>query len=250
MSFVIYLCVLIFTAGAALFGLDLLTAPLPQHPSMHASSSTSASKLARREADARQMREEGTPGTLTPIYPAHPGEKSARGADNTPAETASSGTAARADAAVASSTRASSERQQAAAANENELRPSDVPQSAAQPVAQAAAPHCDVAACASAYRSFRAADCTYQPFTGPRRVCTAAPDTQRSADRMPLRQLASPRQLAQNREPVREVRIMRPPLYARDDMRGDMRNDVDDDADDDGDVGSPIGVLGALFGVR
>lgn len=31
---------------------------------------------------------------------------------------------------------------------------------------------CDVAACTAAYRSFRAADCTYQPVDGPRRLCS------------------------------------------------------------------------------
>jgi hypothetical protein len=47
--------------------------------------------------------------------------------------------------------------------------------------AQAAAPavaapepeaRCNVDACAAAYRSFRPADCTYQPSNGPRRLCT------------------------------------------------------------------------------
>jgi hypothetical protein len=37
---------------------------------------------------------------------------------------------------------------------------------------QAQAPACNVAACAAAYRSFTAEDCTYQPFDGPRRLCT------------------------------------------------------------------------------
>lgn len=32
---------------------------------------------------------------------------------------------------------------------------------------------CDVQACASRYRSFRASDCTYQPYSGERRVCEA-----------------------------------------------------------------------------
>jgi hypothetical protein len=35
---------------------------------------------------------------------------------------------------------------------------------------------CDVQACASAYKSFRASDCTYQPFGGERRVCGKAPE--------------------------------------------------------------------------
>jgi penicillin-binding protein 1A len=37
-------------------------------------------------------------------------------------------------------------------------------------VAQAA-PSCDVQACSRRYRSFRASDCTYQPYSGPRRMC-------------------------------------------------------------------------------
>ena len=34
-----------------------------------------------------------------------------------------------------------------------------------------AAPACDVRACSQRYRSFRASDCTYQPYSGPRRMC-------------------------------------------------------------------------------
>lgn len=36
---------------------------------------------------------------------------------------------------------------------------------------QPPAPSCNLEACASAYRSFTAADCTYQPIDGPRRLC-------------------------------------------------------------------------------
>jgi hypothetical protein len=32
-------------------------------------------------------------------------------------------------------------------------------------------PKCDISACTSAYHSFRESDCTYQPSTGPRRLC-------------------------------------------------------------------------------
>ena len=39
---------------------------------------------------------------------------------------------------------------------------------------------CDVQACSSAYRSFRASDCTYQPFEGARRFCEK-PLVQRTA---------------------------------------------------------------------
>jgi hypothetical protein len=33
-------------------------------------------------------------------------------------------------------------------------------------------PHCDVSLCERYYRSFRASDCTYQPYAGPRQYCT------------------------------------------------------------------------------
>jgi penicillin-binding protein 1A len=35
---------------------------------------------------------------------------------------------------------------------------------------------CDVIACAGAFASFRASDCTYQPYTGPRRMCELRPN--------------------------------------------------------------------------
>jgi hypothetical protein len=46
--------------------------------------------------------------------------------------------------------------------------PGSITSSDASPPAQ-----CDRSACASAYRSFRDSDCTYQPFDGPRRLCEA-----------------------------------------------------------------------------
>ena len=52
---------------------------------------------------------------------------------------------------------------------------------AAEPVA-AAAPKCDVDACALAYRSFTSEDCTYQPLDGPRRLCTRGTPPVAAAD--------------------------------------------------------------------
>jgi penicillin-binding protein 1A len=48
----------------------------------------------------------------------------------------------------------------------------DAPQQAPGARAQAA---CDVNACARRYRSFRASDCTFQPYRGPRRLCPIQP---------------------------------------------------------------------------
>ena len=53
--------------------------------------------------------------------------------------------------------------------------PPSAPQTAtaeAPPPVAVAAPKCDVTAWASAYRSFRESDCTYNPSFGPRRLCT------------------------------------------------------------------------------
>ena len=55
------------------------------------------------------------------------------------------------------------------------VSPSNAPDAIIAPEpAQAAtsAPACNVQACEAAYQSFTAADCTYQPFDGPRKLCT------------------------------------------------------------------------------
>jgi membrane peptidoglycan carboxypeptidase len=36
---------------------------------------------------------------------------------------------------------------------------------------QGAPPSCNISACSRAYRSFRPSDCTYQPYSGSRRLC-------------------------------------------------------------------------------
>jgi membrane peptidoglycan carboxypeptidase len=51
----------------------------------------------------------------------------------------------------------------------DETQVADVPALAASPEGSA----CDVQVCAGRYRSFRASDCTYQPYSGERRVCEA-----------------------------------------------------------------------------
>ncbi len=42
-----------------------------------------------------------------------------------------------------------------------------------QPLGQSSIdqPHCNVSLCESSYQSFRASDCTYQPYSGPRQYC-------------------------------------------------------------------------------
>ena len=85
---------------------------------------------------------------------------------------------------------------------------------------------CDVQACSSAYQSFRAADCTYQPFEGPRRVCEKVPG-QRTArdqtDRTERRQWSRERDVS----PRDSDRTVGRRVYDDPD-----ENDVDDDEDD------------------
>ena len=57
--------------------------------------------------------------------------------------------------------------------NERQDFPETQPRALAEESAQSASGLCDVSACAAQYESFRASDCTYQPFGGgPRRLCT------------------------------------------------------------------------------
>jgi hypothetical protein len=93
----------------------------------------------------------------------------------------------------------------------------------AQPVSTAANNRCDVQGCAGAYKSFRAADCSYQPFQGPRQACVKPPE--------PARVAAQPRAFDADRAGRR--------LSRDDDLRGAERTvrrmTRDDDADFDRD---------------
>ena len=43
---------------------------------------------------------------------------------------------------------------------------------ATSPASAPVSARCNIDTCAAAYRSFRVADCTFQPYEGPRRLCT------------------------------------------------------------------------------
>lgn len=86
---------------------------------------------------------------------------------------------------------------------------------------------CDIQACSNAYKSFRASDCTYQSFDGPRRACTKPP-VQRTVR-------------AQSEEPARRrwIRDEDPRYFGRsrvnratdDDDEGPATADTIDDSD-------------------
>ncbi len=116
------------------------------------------------------------------------------------------------------------------AAREEDTKPAV---SRINPPSEAAASNnrCDVQACADAYKSFRASDCTYQPFEGARRVCEKPP-AGRSAAREVSGEPVQTRKLdreAENRG-YRERTFDRRSRHVSDDDEDDRANI--DDADD------------------
>ena len=217
MRFLPFLAILIVGAGTLLLGVDLMT--LSQKPV--AQLTGAPNKLAQHEADLRaENTESDSSRPLTPLYPASPGgAKDVRvvyppnnqPSDQTAAAKETTGAAPAAESKSEPKPEPKSEpRPDVAKTGDGavppqsapEPQPAQKPQSAkaeepsAQKTAQGAVEHisnrCDVQACASAYASFRASDCTYQPFEGARRVCTAPP-SQRSAQGTRPERIALPR---------------------------------------------------------
>ena len=136
MSFVVYFIVLVITAGSVLFGLDWLHAPMSPMP------------LSQYELHA--ARQLAAPEQAAAAKQAAAPKPSQAAAETKPAP--------------------------ASASQPEPAKTADVPAPAPivtpGPVAAAPPPpKCDIDACTAAYRSFNAADCTYQPFDGPRRLC-------------------------------------------------------------------------------
>lgn len=155
MAFFVYLFVLVVAAGSVIFGLDLTQSPL-QPPPYAAPATRTAYNPPSSIAPAKVHSATAAPVSAKP--PAVPVKVTA---DPGPA------LAARAQAST-----------------------DDAP--AQQPpltTASMSPPnHCAIDACASAYRSFRASDCTYQPFGGDRRLCTKA-----ASSSAPARKVATAR---------------------------------------------------------
>jgi len=131
-SFVFYASLALITAGSVAFGLDWMNAPLPPMPETDAS--VQAAKLAAHVPPPRSVQI----ANVRSVYPARPLPQGAN-ADTTAMVEPQIG----------------------------EPAPSQVAPVAAAPEQ----PKCDIAACSAAYHSFRAIDCTWQPFDGPRRFC-------------------------------------------------------------------------------
>jgi hypothetical protein len=246
MQFLVYLTVLMVSVSTVLLEIHWLTTPPPQpKPAVQASAPPPRPKV------------EGPNAELSPIYPKKVEPVQAAPSQNnvqynaSPATTGNpavkaetTGVAARADnpgntatkretvqqpvsetTGVATRTDAASKTQTAP-----EPDPRNVQASAAQPKqnesdAPGSSNRCDIQACGSAYKSFRAADCTYQPFDGPRRVCGKAPEQRAEREqRADREQRDEPQRRSWNRreEPRDLDRRTRWRVYEEDD------DDVDD----------------------
>jgi hypothetical protein len=221
-----YYTALLFVGGSAalfglgsLFGLGLLSAPsAPRHETIAIDHKPAKldkkAKEARRKADAR----------LSPVYPANPGATGQQ--SNAPKQTAHSdakqpvnsgakqtANSARAETSEAKPPSRAQQGTTGASSADEEADSSSAPTSAS---AQQPA-HCAVRACEAAYRSFRASDCTYQPYTGPRQLCTKPPTPyQRQAVRWRDRDAAPPDEDSDLDGAVAAVRRMTPDFEGSD----------------------------------
>lgn len=186
MQFLVYLTVLMVSVSTVLLEIHWLTTPAPQpKPGVQTSAAPPRPKV------------EGPNAELSPVYP--------KKLEPVPANETTGGSTRSVDSANAASTGQGDSAENAQAY-------------AAQPEAAASNNRCDVQACASAYKSFRASDCTYQPYDGPRRVCSKAPEQRANREQRD----ESQRRSWNRRDDSRDV-----------DRRSRWRvYDEDDDADD------------------
>lgn len=165
MSFILYVVVLVVSVTSVMMGLDWLSTPPPPLPKSVQTvpapakpAATAASKqITSTESAAKQTAAttgKATPTTVAKVEttkqpeaaaPETAGSAPVSTIDDTQANTPDNATRIMADEGDASGTTAQ---------------------------ANASPPRCDVQACTQRYRSFNAADCTFQPFEGPRRLCT------------------------------------------------------------------------------
>jgi len=183
MQFLVYLTVLMASVSTILLEVHWLTSPAPPaKPAIQASASPPTPKT------------EGPNAALSPVYPKKAdAPPPADSVSNVQLSTAVAipqaapvpqpGAAAPEQQAAAQSTAAATPPQRPAAettgtvTHEDDARlqaagATNVSHQAVQETAAAPSGNrCDIQACTDAYKSFRASDCTYQSYEGPRRVC-------------------------------------------------------------------------------
>ncbi|MCW5691593.1 MAG: BA14K family protein [Pseudolabrys sp.] len=200
MPFIAYFFVIVLTAATAAVSLDYLTAPeLPagKQDTAKIAANTPGKNAIRQIPLGKSSREttaqasnDDNDKSLTPVYPAAPGKNlpppdaaADKTADAKPAEQpANDNTKPPAATQTASAAPVAQ-----TPANESATTPPAQPVST-QALVPTPAGACAIEACASAYRSFRASDCTYQPYGGPRKMCELTSDGARQASNAPSAQ--------------------------------------------------------------
>jgi hypothetical protein len=189
-SFLAYFVALIIAVGSVLFGLEVVISPSPNHNQAvrDVGAPSALNKLAKREADHAEH-DIAANRMLTRVYPANPGEVrtlTAPGSLSTettgvspPPDKATEGVLDKGTrsvfqaANVSAAPEASTATAKATVAQSPVAQPAPLERQFTVGSTWKAAGNCDIEACTSAYRSFRAFDCSYQPFEGPRRACVA-----------------------------------------------------------------------------
>lgn len=207
MPFIAYFFVLVLTAVTAAVSLDYLTAPNAPAPKHDGAKVANAPGTTVRQVPIGKSTRETTAQassadddkSLSPLYPAAPG-KNLPDANSADAQTANAND--KPPAAPAQTADATP------AANSQPAPPAGGSQASVPAAA------CAIEACASAYRSFRASDCTYQPYGGARKLCDLS-DGARQASAAPAGSLRGDNL----DDVVRTVRRLPPPqaVYGDDD---------------------------------
>ncbi len=184
MSFVLYAVVLVVSVASVMMGLDWLATPptavpksvqtvrapaRPAAPRPAEVGKVESAKNAPREVAATTGKANST--TVPETDPMKSAQAKANATDSTAVSTANqSGVAAVAPETAGSAPASAIDNPQAGGADGSPGIIVNEEGVAAQ--ANAPSPRCDVQACSARYHSFTASDCTYQPFDGPRRLCT------------------------------------------------------------------------------
>lgn len=203
MAFFVYIAILLVSISGILLELDWLTNPKleTKSPVQRATAILPAPKA--------KAKVEGLSAKLAPVYPNQATEpRVIAPIPASPQSTAQSGLPQQQPRSETTGAAPPAELAEPSAAANAPTTPSPTASVKTQDTSAATPAKCDVQSCASAYQSFRAADCTYQPFEGPRRICEKPPAAR--SERV------TPRRL----RPVAQDRVV-------------VRGDVDDDDADD-----------------
>jgi hypothetical protein len=192
MSFILYVVVLVVSLSSVMMGLDWLSTPPPPIPKSVQTVSAPATpkatnKLANKTASkaVAAAKTAGAKTTETKTAANKPAPKSAVATTGAASPSAAAQAIAKADAAPqpdAAAAQPDTADNQGAGASDNTLGIIAKAEEGGTDAQANAAPRCDVQACAAHYRSFDPTDCTYQPYDGPRRLCTLGNPPQQAND--------------------------------------------------------------------